>query len=406
MKVLQINTVCGRGSTGRIATDIHKMLIEQGHESVIAYGRGEAINCDNTIKIGNKIDFYNHALKTRLFDKHGFGSKKATKDLVDNIINYSPDVIHLHNIHGYYLNIEILFNFLKEYNKPIVWTLHDCWSFTGHCVHFDYANCYKWETHCQNCPERKSYPKSILLDNSYNNFEKKKELFTNLNNLVLVTPSKWLADLVKRSFLKEYPVKVINNGIDLSVFKPSPSNFRETNNLENKFIILGVTSKWTVRKGFMYFMELSKLIEHDEVIVLVGLSEKQIKQLPKNIIGISKTNNTKELAEIYTAADVFFNPTLEEVLGLTNLEAQACGTPVITFNTGGSVETIDDSTGFIVEKGDLENTIKIIRMIKTEGKEKYYDSCIKRANKYYNKNDRFQEYIELYEESCGIKVQI
>ena len=405
MKVLQINTVCGRGSTGRIATDIHKMLIEQGHESVIAYGRGEAFNCDNTIKIGNKMDFYNHALKTRLFDKHGFGSKKATKNFVDKIKDYNPEVIYLHNIHGYYLNIEFLFNFLKEYNKPIVWTLHDCWSFTGHCSYFDYANCYKWETHCQNCPEKKNYPKSILLDNSYNNFEKKKELLTGLNNLVLVTPSKWLADLVKRSFLKEYPVKVINNGIDLSVFKPSPSNFRVMLNLENKFIILGVASKWERRKGFMYFMELSKLIEHDEVIVLVGLSEKQIKELPKNIIGISRTNNTKELAEIYTAADVFFNPTLEEVLGLTNLEAQACGTPVITFNTGGSVETIDDSTGFIVEKGDLENTIKIIRMIKTEGKEKYSDSCIKRANEYYNKNDRFQEYIELYE-SLGKEVAI
>ena len=405
MKVLQINTVCGRGSTGRIATDINKLLLEQGHESVIAYGRGEAINCDNAIKIGNKIDFYNHALKTRLLDKHGFGSKKATKNFIDRIIDYNPDIIHLHNIHGYYLNIEILFNFLKEFNKPVVWTLHDCWAFTGHCSHFDYANCYKWETHCQKCPERRSYPKSIFIDNSYNNFEKKKKLFTGLDKLTLVTPSEWLAKLVKRSFLKDYTVKVINNGIDLSVFKPSPSNFRVMLNLENKFIILGVASKWERRKGFMYFMELSKLIEHDEVIVLVGLSEKQIKELPKNIIGISRTNNTKELAEIYTAADVLFNPTLEENFPTTNLEAQACGTPVITFNTGGSVETIEDSTGFIVEKGDLENTIKIIRRIKAEGKEKYSDSCIKRANEYYNKNDRFQEYIELYE-SLGKEVAI
>lgn len=396
MKVLQINTVCGRGSTGRIAVDIHKLLLEQGHESVIAYGRGEPLNCDNTIKIGNKIDFYNHALKTRLLDRHGFGSKKATGDFVDKIKYYNPDIIHLHNIHGYYLNIEILFNFLRKFNKPVVWTLHDCWAFTGHCSYFDYANCYKWEMHCQECPERKSYPKSIFIDNSYNNYEKKRKLFTSLDKLTLVTPSEWLARLVKRSFLKEYPVKVINNGIDLNVFKPVPGDFRERNNLTNKFIILGVANNWEKRKGFEYFIELSKLIETDEAIVMVGLSKNQLKQLPKNIIGITRTNNVKELAEIYTCADVFFNPTLEDNFPTANLESLACGTPVITFNTGGSIETVDNSTGLIVEKGNLEEAIKMIRRVKTEGKDKYRDFCIKRASKYYNKDDRFQEYIKLY----------
>jgi len=405
MKVLQINPVCGIGSTGRIVTDIHKLLLEEGHESVIAYGRGEAINCDNTIKIGNNVDFYKHALKTRLFDKHGFGSKKATEDFIDKIINYNPDIIHLHSIDGYYLNIEILFTFLKKYNKPVVWTLHICWAFTGHCAYFDYANCNKWETHCQKCPEKKSYPKSIFIDNSYNNYEKKKKLFTGLDKLTLVTPSEWLAKLVKRSFLKEYPVKVINNGINLSVFKPIPSNFRERHNLTNKFIILGVANKWDRRKGFEYFVELSKLIGPDEAIVLVGLSKNQLKHLPRNIIGITRTNNVKELAEIYTSANVFFNPTLEENFPTVNLESQACGTPVISFNTGGSIETIDDTTGFIVEKGDLENTIKIIRKIKSEGKEKYSEFCIKRANKYYNKDDKFQEYIELYK-SLGEEVDL
>ena len=405
MKLLQINTVCGRGSTGRIATDIHKLLLEQGHESVIAYGRGEAINCDNAIKIGNKIDFYNHALKTRLLDKHGFGSKKATKNFIDRIIDYNPDIIHLHNIHGYYLNIEILFNFLKEFNKPVVWTLHDCWAFTGHCAYFDYANCYKWETHCQKCPERKSYPKSIFIDNSYSNFEKKKKLFRGLDKLTLVTPSEWLAKLVKRSFLKEYTVKVINNGIDLSVFKPSPSNFRKRYNLENKFIILGVANKWEKRKGFEYFIKLSKLIEPDETIVMVGLSKRQLKQLPKNIIGITRTNNVQELAEIYTTADVFFNPTLEDNFPTTNLEALACGTPVITFNTGGSIEAIDSSTGYIVEKGDLQEVKQIIQRTEKEGKEKYSRYCIARANDYYDKNKKFLEYIELYEK-LGKEVQI
>jgi len=214
-----------------------------------------------------------------------------------------------------------------------------------------------------------------------------------------------LAKLVKRSFLKEYPVKVINNGINLSVFKPIPSNFRERHNLTNKFIILGVANKWDRRKGFEYFVELSKLIGPDEAIVLVGLSKNQLKHLPRNIIGITRTNNVKELAEIYTSANVFFNPTLEENFPTVNLESQACGTPVISFNTGGSIETIDDTTGFIVEKGDLENTIKIIRKIKSEGKEKYSEFCIKRANKYYNKDDKFQEYIELYK-SLGEEVDL
>jgi glycosyltransferase involved in cell wall biosynthesis len=405
MKILQVNTVCGTGSTGRIASDIHKMLIEQGHESVVAYGRGTAHNCDNTIKIGNNLDFYTHALKTRILDKHGFGSKNATRKFLERVKNYNPDIIHLHNVHGYYINIELLFNFLREYNKPIVWTLHDCWAFTGHCAHFDYANCYKWETHCQKCPEKKSYPKSVFLDNSFNNFEKKKELFIGLKNMTLVTPSQWLANLVKRSFLKEYPVKVINNGIDLNAFKPAPSDFRKKYDLENKFIILGVASPWTRRKGLEYFIELSKMLSDKEAIILVGLSKKQIQDLPKNITGITRTNSPKELAEIYTASDIYFNPTLEDNFPTTNLEALACGTPVITFNTGGSIEAIDSSTGYIVEKGDLQEVKQIIQRTEKEGKEKYSRYCIARANDYYDKNKKFLEYIELYEK-LGEEVQI
>lgn len=396
MKVLQINSVCGTGSTGRIALDIHNMLIEQGHESKIAYGRGQANKCDYAIKIGNKFDFYAHALKTRLFDKHGFGSKKPTKEFIKKVKEYSPDIIHLHNIHGYYINIEILFNFLKEYNKPIIWTLHDCWPFTGHCSHFDYANCYKWETHCGHCPVKKSYPASFFIDNSYNNFEKKRELFTGLKDLTIVTPSKWLAEDVKKSFLKEYPIRVINNGINLNVFKPTESNFRGKNNLNDKFLILGVASKWTERKGINYFLELSKMLKDDEKIILVGLSENQIKNLPKNIIGIKRTNSIKELAEIYSTIDVFVNPTLDDNFPTTNIEALACGTPVITFNTGGSPESLDKNTGFIVEKGNTKQLLKKIQEIKKLGKEYYKNNCIKKAYNYFDKNKKFQEYIELY----------
>lgn len=394
MKVLQINTVCGTGSTGRIATDIHKILIDEGHESYIAYGRGLPKNCNNAIRIGSKVDNYSHALKTRIFDKHGFGSVQATHRFIEKVREIDPDIIHLHNIHGYYINIEVLFNYLKEASKPVVWTLHDCWSFTGHCAYFDYVGCDKWKTGCFKCPEKKSYPSSLILDNSYENYKKKRELFNGVNNLTIITPSKWLAEMVDESFLNEYPVKIINNGIDLDIFKSSNSKFRDNYNLNDKFIILGVASIWERRKGLQYFKELSNTISDDEVIVLVGVSKKQIRDLPQNIIAMERTNNTSELAEIYSTADVFVNPTLEEVMGLTNIEALACGTPVITFNSGGSPECITNQTGIIVEKGNMKELVMAIESIKSN-KNIMSDNCVQRA-RLFNKNDKFEEYVELY----------
>lgn len=396
MKVLQINTVCGVGSTGRIATDIHNILLSKNYDSYIAYGKREAKNCNSTIKIGKKIDIYAHAIKTRVLDLHGFGSKDATRKFINTVEELNPDIIHLHNIHGYYVNIEILFNYLKKIGKPIVWTLHDCWCFTGHCAYFDYVGCEKWKSRCYNCPETKAYPKSIFRDNSELNFITKKNLFTGLKNLTIVTPSRWLAKLVKQSFLKEYPVEVINNGIDLQIFKPKKSCFRKNNGIDNSKMILGVASTWDRRKGLEYFIDLSSKLEKGEIIVLVGLNEKQIATLPKNIIGISRTNNATELAEIYTAADIFVNPTLEEVFGMTNIEALACGTPVITFDTGGSPECIDDTTGLVVEKGNKTDLLSAIERMNIHSID--YNSCINRA-KVFDKNVLFQRYIEIYEEN-------
>lgn len=354
MKVLQINSVCGVGSTGRIATDIHKLLIEQRHESYIAYGRELASNCNNTMKIGNKLDNYKHVAMTRILDKHGFGSKKATYEFVKNVKLLNPDIIHLHNIHGYYINIEILFDYLKEINKPVIWTLHDCWSFTGHCAYFDYVQCEKWKTGCNKCPERRNYPASILLDNSTYNYNNKKDIFNGVKDMTIVTPSIWLSKLVKDSFLKDYSVEVINNGVDMKIFKPTPSNFKKKFNIEDKFIILGVASVWSRRKGLDDFIKLSEIIDNNFVIVLVGLNSTQLKKIPQKIIGISKTNNTKELAEIYSTADIFFNPTYEDNYPTTNIESLACGTPVITYDSGGSSECINDKNGLILKKGELK----------------------------------------------------
>lgn len=336
MKILQIN-IFATLSTGRIAVDLYKTLVENGNEGCIAFARGSIEKDVPNIKIGSELDVKLHGIATRITDKTGFYSTKPTKKLIEQIKQYNPDIIHLHNIHGYYINIELLFDFLKDYNKPVIWTLHDCWAFTGHCAYFDLANCNKWKSHCEKCPQKKEYPKSLFLDNSYWNFNKKRELFCGVKNMTLVTPSKWLSELVKFSFLKEYPIEVINNGIDLSVFKPTESNIRKHYNLEDKFIILGVAGVWDKRKGLSDFIELSKNLDDRFRIVVVGVTEKQRQRLPKNMVGILRTHNVKELAQLYSAADVFVNPTYEDNFPTTNLEALACGTPVITYNTGGRV---------------------------------------------------------------------
>ena len=398
MKILQINSVCGVGSTGRIATDLYKVLEEQGHKCKIAYGRGTAPEGIDSIKIGSNLDNYAHVFKTRVFDKHGFGSVNSTKKFIEEVKEYDPDIIHLHNIHGYYINIEILFNYLKEANKPVIWTLHDCWAFTGHCAYFDYVGCDKWKEGCNKCPQKQVYPTSNFLDNAKYNYEKKKELFTSVKNMTIVTPSKWLANLVKESFLGKYPVEVINNGIDLTVFKPTKSNFREKYNLQDKFIVLGVASVWEERKGLKYFIELSKELSDDYKVVIVGVNEKQKKQLPENIIAITRTNNVKELVEIYTSADVFVNPTLEDNFPTTNLEAIACGTPVITFNTGGSAESIDNFIGIITKDKSVKSLITDIdysrSKISTNGFEFLKIDKVK-----YDKKIKFIEYINLYKNS-------
>lgn len=393
MKILQINSVCGIGSTGRIATDLYKVLKDQGHECKIAYGRGNAPDDIESIKIGSKFDNYTHVFKTRVFDKHGFGSVSATKKFIEEVEEYDPDIIHLHNIHGYYINIEILFNYLKEVNKPVVWTLHDCWAFTGHCAYFDYVRCDKWKIGCNKCNQKQCYPTSNILDNSKFNYEKKKELFTSIKNMTIVTPSKWLVNLVKQSFLGKYPVEVINNGIDLGIFKPTESNFREKYNLQDKFIVLGVASVWEERKGLKYFIELSKELSDDYKIVIVGVTEKQKKDLPKNILAITRTNNVKELAEIYTIADIFVNPTLEDNFPTTNLEALACGTPVITFDTGGSSECIKNENGFIINDA---NTNQLIKYINRNIINKFKADNIIKSSKIFDKNYKYLEYINLY----------
>lgn len=335
MKILFINSVCGIGSTGRICTDLAQKFEKEGNEVKIAYGRGSKIPekfKKYAIRIGTDLDCKLHALKTRLFDEHGFCSKAATKKFIQWAENYKPDLLWLHNIHGYYINVEMLFAWIKAHPEMEVrWTLHDCWAFTGHCSYFTMAKCEQWKEHCLHCSQLRRYPACYFKSSVSKNFERKKDTFTKVKKMTIITPSKWLADLVKQSFLKEYPIEVHYNTIDKTIFKPTSSDFRQRYGLENKKIILGVANIWDERKGLNDFYKLAQMLDERYVIVLVGLSKKQINGLPKNIKGITRTNSAQELAAIYTAADVFVNPSKEETFGMTTIEAEACGTKSIVY---------------------------------------------------------------------------
>ena len=397
--VLQINASVIFGSTGRISEEIGLFAINKGWNSFIAYGRNGRPSKSYTIRIGSDWNVRLHGLQTRLFDNHGFASKEATYKFISQIAEIKPDIIHLHNIHGYYLNIEFLFNYLAKVDIPIVWTLHDCWSFTGHCSYFSYVGCNKWKVHCEKCPQKQEYPTSYFKDNSYINFEKKRKIFTSVKNMTIVPVSNWLSNIVRESFLNEFTIKVIHNGIDLSVFKPINQNeIRNPFNLNNKFIILGVACDWRKGKGLKDFLELNKHLGNGEVIILIGLPKKIIKTLPKGIIGIEHTENAEMLAKFYSAADIFINPTWDDNFPTTNLESLACGTPVITYNTGGSIEAVSEETGFIVEQGDIDGILHCISIVKQKGKKLYIKSCRMRALDLYNKDLCYENYYNLYTE--------
>ena len=328
---------------------------------------------------------------------HGFGSSLDTYLFLRKIDKINPDVIHLHNLHGYYINIKLLFDYLAKKNIPVVWTLHDCWALTGHCTHFEMEGCYKWQTECNHCTLLMAQYKSRFIDRSRRNYNIKKELYSKLNNLTITTVSKWLSTLISKSILRDHPVEVITNGIDLGIFKPYSNNIREKYCISNnKKIVLGVVASGLgVEKGRSEFIELSK--DENLAVMLVGLSSDDRKGLPASIICIDRTNNQKELAEYYSAADVFVNPTYNEALGLTNIEAMACGTPVVTYGAGGSPETIDSSTGIVVKKGDMVELRNAINEILHNGKDIYASACQERVKRLFDRNITNNMYIQLYE---------
>ncbi len=403
MRILQINITANWGSHGKIAEKIGLLAMQEGWESYIAYGRWWNPSQSQLYHIGSNFDEAVHLISSRIFDNHGLMSKQATKKLIAYIKELRPDIIHLHNIHGYYLNYPLLFNYLASSRIPVVWTLHDCWPFTGHCAHFMFADCHQWESHCQKCPLKSNYPRSMFLDRSFHNFEKKRQSFLALDNLVLVPVSKWLESCLRKSFFSTRDIQLIYNGIDTSVFRPS-ENCKATKDKYNipqdNRIILGVASNW-YRKGLDDFIQLHALLDSHYSIVIVGLKEKEMKQLPAGIIGLKRTENRQELIDLYSSANVYFNPTWEDNFPTTNLEALACGTPVVTYHTGGSPESIDYQTGFVVEKGDLKAAIICMESICQRGPKYYQAKCRQRVVDNFNNNQRFNDYIQLYKKLTG-----
>ena len=391
-KLLQINITANWGSTGKIAESIGIVAMNAGWESYIAYGRWCNPSKSHLIKIGGRFDMYFHFAEQRIRDNEGLCSRGATRRLISQIEEIRPDVVQLHNIHDHYLNYRILFEYLNQTNIKVVWTFHDCWAFTGHCFHFVTKNCLRWQSGCYSCPMKNVLPKTVL-DRSKVHYELKKRLFSGNQNLTIVPCSDWMAGFVKQSFLKDKRKKVIKNGVDLKMFKPVAND-----DANHYFGILAVSSVWNEDKGLSDIYKLREMLPENYGITIVGLTKKQVDALPTGIIGIERTQNVQELVKLYSDANVLINPTYADTFPTVNLEALACGTPVVTYRTGGSPEAIDENTGIVVEQRDIEAMAEAIRTICGGNRSQYAEACRNRAEECFDKEANYKKYIQLYEE--------
>lgn len=397
MRIVQINLTYAIGSTGHIMADLSKVIESSGNESymVCGYSNQKRVNHLHIMQTLPTIwDLRKDILISRLTGRMGYNSQRETKKMLQWLDTIQPDIVHLHNIHGNYIHLKMLFGYLKEHNIRVVWTLHDCWSFTGRCSHFELHGCDQWKTGCQHCTQKDIYPITYFFDFSKSMWKHKKEMFTGLDHVHLVTPSVWLKKYVDQSYLSKYKCSVINNGINLNTFYPCAKRSHYVEN-DTRKVILGVTSSWTERKGLYDFYKLDTMIDHTKYrIVLVGLNDRQMKQLPESILGIRRTNNVQELVELYSSADVYVNPTYQDNYPTVNLEAAACGTPVVTYRTGGSPESVPAEVGVVVERGDIEQLYSSIMQILSE--EKDAEAISAYAKSHFDKNKKYEEYLECY----------
>ena len=400
MKIVELNTYCGVGSTGRIAVEIADYAARQGAETVVGFGVGNVPPGAETyaLRIGGLMERKWHGLIRKLLDAEGYGSVHATRDLIRFLKAYRPDVLHLHNVHGCYLNHRLLFRYLRKANIPVIWTLHDCWPFTGHCAYFDYVGCDRWKSRCGKCPQQRSYPACFGLDGSGCNHSRRQKLFTSVNRLTLVTPCKWLQGLLGESFLQDVPSRVVYNGVNRTVFRPVESDLRAKYGITQPYLVLAVASEWEERKGLRYLYPLAEALGEEYRLVVIGLTQEQITALPIKLLGLAKTASATELAKWYAAADCLVNPTMEDNMPLVNLEAMACGTPVAVFATGGCPEALTPQTGIVVPKGDGPALAEAVRLLCARKVEMRPD-CLAQAEK-FDADVTAKAYWELYREVC------
>ena len=384
--LLQINTTSNWGSTGRIAENIGLAAMEAGWESLIAYGRMHTPSKSETLCTTRRTEVYAHYAAARAFDREGLCSPLAAGRLIRYIREIRPDVVHIHNIHGHWMNYRILFEYLNEAAVPVVWSTHDCWPITGHCYHFVHSGCDKWATGCSHCGHSDAF-----VDRSERNYNLKKSLFC-AAELYPVVASKWLEGVYGRSFLGEKKISVIPNGIDTRIFRPCGEEAAD-----GSFTIIGVATAWSDAKGLGDYARLASRLPEDCHIILVGLDPERGRALPSNVTCIAKTQNQAELARLYSSADVLLSLSYAESFGLTVAESFACGTPAIVYDNTAQPEHITPETGAVVPTGDIDALLARIQEFRDIGfKAAHTQDCRDRAVTYYDSKANFRKYIELY----------
>ena len=397
MKVVQINAIYGSKSTGTIVKDIDKLLESKGHESYVVYPQATE-EPTNGYKIGNKFDYKLHALLTRLLGKQAYFSRNSTKKLLNQIDKIKPDIVHLHNLHSNYIHLNMLLDYLAIKKIKTVITLHDCWFFTGKCFHYQVANCDKWKESCGDCPKIKDDVPSWFFDPTSEVISDKRKYFNKIDSLTVVGVSKWISEEAKQGIFKDNKIVTIYNGVDIDIFKPTQSEIRKELKLEDKFILIGTAEKWldTLNKHTLEY--IASNLQSDMKLIIFGCSKDQIEKLPDSVIGLGYIKDRRELVKLYSMADVFVNVTWEDSLPTVNIESLACGTPVITYESGGSPEIVNKETGLVVLQGDKFKLMNSILEVKKMGKDYYHDKCINRVFENFDKNSRYEEYIALYKE--------
>ncbi len=402
MKLLQINVDANNGSNGSIAQELGKEALRRGWESYIAYGRRSVPSESTLIRIGNDLDVKIHGIQSRLFDNHGLASKSATRQFLKSVDEIRPNLIHLHNIHGYYLNYKLLFEYFKEKNIPIVWTFHDCWPFTGHCGYFESVQCEKWKTGCHSCELRKFYPKSLFLDRSSRNFRLKKSLFTSINSLHITTVSKWLMSKVRDSFFRDYPISTVYNFVNEKIFSPNVERISRCDyGLDDRKILIGAAANWVPSKGIPDFNALADSLSDKYQIVMVGVTEEVKNQISSNVHCLPRVESPQKLAALYAEADILLNLSRQETFGMTTLEAMACGTPGISYNNTACPEVLSNDTGVIVPTGNIKAVEEAIELIEKKGKKSFKDNCVARANTIFSKNNIISQYFDVYDKALS-----